>query len=484
MKAANIRRPPRNPADGHVQACADLCGENFESRFDIPRPYGCAEPLTARPGGAAQEEWFFFAGFGHSLGKGLGVQERVKPGNFAPVAQVESQVVIIDGADFRFAGIEPENTDAFFEICLLGHFPECLSRLWMGRVVVVQVDKPLGLRVEKREQGRRAALGAKHPSFPRKLLVAAAVSIERRPDGNHHLHPDRLKFLNKTCGIRPSCGIEAHVAHHFPVEEIDHNDRERKTARLVFMGDAKKFVLRFVTQFALPESRCPIGKHRRMPSRFGISGHDLRWRVSGGDPIVYPRAGIRHPACVVLGEFDASRAGIVPKESIASVRKREGDGNLAIPVCEIENAPLLIQAPVPVLAETENFLRGIREKTDFQFVQITPERFEFASAREKNFRDRFLKKNPGPIALQETQSTFNVQFDTDFSIREHSRIRADFQRGILRWLGIQQRAGKLFAVGIRGGADSHPVAPPGFERERFALEFPSEDQAVFCEFAA
>jgi hypothetical protein len=153
-------------------------------------------------------------------------------------------------------------------------------------------------------------------------------------------------------------------------------------------------------------------------------------------------------------------------------------------VREVENAALLIQPPMPVLAETENFLRGIREKTDFQFVQITPERFEFASAREKNFRDRFLKKNTGPIALQETQSTFNVQFDADFSIREHSRIRADFQRGILRWLGIQQGAGKLFVAGIRGGADSHPVTAPRFESERFALEFPSEDQAVFCEFAA
>jgi hypothetical protein len=98
---------------------------------------------------------------------------------------------------------------------------------------------------------------------------------------------------------------------------------------------------------------------------------------------------------------------------------------------EVENAALLIQPTMPVLAETENFLPGIREKAGFQFVKITSERLEFASAREKDFGERFLKKNVGSIALQETQSTFDVQFDTDFSIREDSQIGADFKDRVL-----------------------------------------------------
>ena len=54
--------------------------------------------------------------------------------------------------------------------------------------------------------------------------VVGAVRVDRWPDRNHELHPERSQFVHHGLGVGPFSGVELPLALACPVEIVDDDD--------------------------------------------------------------------------------------------------------------------------------------------------------------------------------------------------------------------------------------------------------------------
>lgn len=136
MKAPNIRRPPGDTRNAHIQARGELVPERRPRRGDIAAPNEGAVFLTPRPCAPEQVDDIRLPGPLHALVE----RPRVLLGERVPDLHVAAGVVavdveVVDGV-LGLGFVEPEDLDALVVVVPFGGFPDELAR---GGVCCVEV---------------------------------------------------------------------------------------------------------------------------------------------------------------------------------------------------------------------------------------------------------------------------------------------------------------------------------------------------------
>ncbi len=350
MEAADVRGPPRDAADRHVQPGTDLIVEHFERGTDIPGPDRGPESLTAGPRAAAQEEQVLFTFTFHAFIECFLVQKWIQAGHLCGAAEVEAHMFVRLPVHLRFAAVDPEYPETLPVIRVPDFLPEHSACVRVCSVVEVEVNMALLFIIDETDRGRRAAFGADQVSVLIKIAEIPTVAVERGPDRYHGLDAHFVQFRQHALNVRPAGFIKAEIAHARPVKEIDDDHREREVPAVILPRHIKKFFLRLVAQFALPEAAGPFRQLRGMAGGVGVLFHDLGGCIAGGYPVVELVGGFSGPAGDCVTEFNPADGGIVPQKPVPAAGHQERDGYLTVFLAQIQHTAFLIEIPVPVLA--------------------------------------------------------------------------------------------------------------------------------------
>jgi len=352
VESADVRGPPRDSSDAHVEARGNLPAEVLPRRLDVPGPHQRPVSLTSRPCAANQIHGVALARFDLTFvepaGVVLGVEVAHLKRRTCMVAVLGVVVVLV----LRFGYIQPEGLDAQVEVVLLALVPHVGASGGIGRVVEharvleshVKVDA--GLRPHQQV-----------------ILAHFFVILRRdralRPDGDHQLDAERAQLLHHRGGVGEEGFVESEIAHPGPVEAIGHDDVHGQAATLVLAGNLQQFLLVPIAQLALPKPEAVLRHHGGLAGGRRERAHDLSRVVPRGDPVVGLPSGCRLPLGPVHGEGGRPNAGVVPEEPVAGAGQDERNAGLRIAMRKLEDAPLQVHHMLLVLTHSVKLLAGI-----------------------------------------------------------------------------------------------------------------------------
>ena len=103
-----------------------------------------------------------------------------------------------------------------------------------------------------------------------------------------------------------------------------------------------------------------------MTGRVSVVPEDRRRRSGRGDPVVELRCRLGHPAGRVEAQLHAADGRVVPEEAVALAREQERDADLGVALDEVDDAALLVEPPVLMLAEAVEVLAVGRLEAHFE----------------------------------------------------------------------------------------------------------------------
>ena len=133
-----------------------------------------------------------------------------------------------------------------------------------------------------------------------------------------------------------------------------------------------------------------------MTTLLNWTGPGFAWllRVSGqaAGLIVFGEQLVCGNGLVLLARADVhlGGGGIVPQQAVTAARNQQRDGNLRIAVRQFEHATLLIEQPVPPLAQAVDALAVKRGKAGFGVIEVATDGLERARRRIIRPRENFL----------------------------------------------------------------------------------------------
>ena len=258
-KTADIRCPPGNSRNPHIQPRAYLPAEGFPVGVDIPGPDKSPVPLAPGPGTAHQVHRLLHPFPAQPLIKGPRKQLGIQIPHLRLRSHPAAVIVIIIGGKARLRLIQPEKPDPFFQIIFPAFFPEIISCLRIrhigkGTVFIKKLCQinPL-LRLNQQ------------PLLLHFLIVFTGPG-HLRPYGNHQLHAKLLQPFHHSFRIREKFLIKPEIPHSWPMEKVTYNHIQLNPLLMIGFGHRKNLFLVPITQLALPEAQ-PIFRHHGHPAR-------------------------------------------------------------------------------------------------------------------------------------------------------------------------------------------------------------------------
>ena len=148
VEASDVRSPPGDPGDSHIQSCRQLISQGTEGRINIPGPHQCSVPLAAGPGTAEKVQDILLSFFLHSLVSHPGVLSWIDISHFhicSPEIPVMGELI---AGELRFRLVQPENMDTFLIIIFLDLAPYIFSSIRICHVNdrrIAQLSQTLAL---------------------------------------------------------------------------------------------------------------------------------------------------------------------------------------------------------------------------------------------------------------------------------------------------------------------------------------------------
>ena len=118
-----------------------------------------------------------------------------------------------------------------------------------------------------------------------------------------------------------------------------------------------------------------------MPGDVGVASQNVSVVIPTDHVIVKLLGTLGDPARRVDSQLDAADGGIVPQESIAAIGDQKRDGNLGIALFEFNDAALLIQAAMLVLAKPVESFAFLRLEPGFDVKQASAAPLKVAIGR-------------------------------------------------------------------------------------------------------
>ena len=308
-ESADIRCPPRNSRNSHIQSCRKLILETLKCGMNVSGPYECAILLAAGPCAAQKVHDILLTLFLHAVEKRLRVHHRIYISDLYIRSQVIAIVFKIINRVLRLRLIQPENLNTLVVVIFLDLLPYVLTCLRIGRI---ELDRVAHIGVVD----PHTLFHAGQQSLCLHLVKVLALVVYHRPYRYHQLNAHLLELCNHCIRIRPVGRIKSPVALLRPVEEIDHDHIDRNTTTMIFSCHLKQLLLGLIAQLALPESKSVLRHHRHLTGRIRISLFDLCRCIACGDPVVQFLRGLYLPGRDVLIEADSSDRRIVPEEAV------------------------------------------------------------------------------------------------------------------------------------------------------------------------
>ena len=309
-ESADVRRPPGDSGDRHIQTGLDLTAHARETGLDVAGPHESAVTLAACPRTAKKIDDILHPFVLHSVEKALRVHHRVDVPDFQVGPPEVAVVLKIIDRIFRFCFVQPEDPDPFIEVVLSDLVPDIFPCFRVGCVKMNCISHVQAVDPDALLYSREKATGFH-------FLIVLTQEINHRPDGNHQLDPHLFQFTDHSVRIRPVGLVESPVSLLWPVEEVSNNDIQRDISSLVFPCHFQQFLLRLVTQLALPEAQSVLGHHGDCSRHPGVGFLDHGRRVTRTDPVIQFFRGIGLPGRQVLCEIHSADRGIVPEETVS-----------------------------------------------------------------------------------------------------------------------------------------------------------------------
>ena len=320
-KAADIRRPPRDSRDPHIESRGELVPEALKGGHDITGPDQSAIALASCPRAAEQVDDILLSFPLHAVEERLRVHDRVYITHLDIRSEEVAVIVIIIISILRLRFIQPEDFHSLAVIIPLRLTPDILPRLRIGRV------KVKGIALEIHGNRISSVCADQEASFLHLGKILASV-VDRRPDRDHQLDPHFLQFGDHGIRIRPVDRIEFPLSLQRPMEEIHHNDGDREISFFILPGNFQELFLCLVTQLALPEAHRVIRHHRNRPRNRSIRLLNLGRSVSCRDPVIQLLRRFRFPRRDIPAEIHAPDRRIVPQKTVSQRRDHKGDAGL------------------------------------------------------------------------------------------------------------------------------------------------------------
>ena len=395
----------------------------------------------------------------------------------APGARGKAHVGEVPRVDLGLAGVEPEDAHALVPVARLDLAPDVVPRLGVGRVVVVDVGRPLLVGVDKGKEGVDAVVGADQVARRLHLPAVVALDVDAGPHRDHELDAHRLELADHGRRVGPALGVPGPVALARPVEVVDHDDRQRQAAALVLPRHLEQLLLRPVAQLALPEARGVVRQHRRVARGVGVALHDRRGARPGHHEVVDLPRGVGHPAREARPQLDAAHGRVVPQEAIATGRQGEGDRHLGISLLQVDHRALLVEEAVPVLAEAVEALAGVGRQAQLCAGEVALQRLELAAGRVEHRRFRapvdLFDERLGLALAVKAHAAVVGDARLEAPAAHHRAVAADLDRALGAALG-HQRSGHARKVTVGRGAHADHVGAPGLHLQQVALALPDQ----------
>src|SRR5690242_1033443 len=162
------------------------------------------------------------------------MQYRVGISDSRASSKVEAKILRVRRKHFRLARIEPERLDTIAVVMLIHLFPDKAPRFWICRVIVVQIYRTFWMIILEHHERRETPFRAYQQTALLHRDKVLAERIDSRPDRDHELDAQFLQLLYHSSRIGPCLRVEAPFSLQGPVEKIDNDHREGKTALFVF----------------------------------------------------------------------------------------------------------------------------------------------------------------------------------------------------------------------------------------------------------
>ena len=215
-----------------------------------------------------------------------------------------------------------------------------------------------------------------------------------------------------------------------------------------------------------------------MAGRFDVAHQDLGWCLPRRDPVVELRRRLSHPTRPARSQLHASHSRVVPKEAVAPAGQQERDGDLGVALDQVNDAALLIELAVLMLAQAVEPLAVVRRKTRFEVEEIASSGGEGARWGPDEMAWRFAQELGRRTRGEECQLAVGREPRFDATIADNGLRLADLDDRLAR-AGLEQRAGQIMADGRgHGGAHAQAVASPRLDPQRLVVTRPDEGIAL------
>ena len=134
MKAPDIRRPPWNPGESHIQSGTQLISERAEGGINVSGPHQRAVFLRSRPGAAKQIHDIGLPLLRHSLIGHAGIFPRIDIPDLQICTLEIPIMLILVSCEFRLRLIQPENPDSLLIIVFFDFLPHIVPRVRTGDI--------------------------------------------------------------------------------------------------------------------------------------------------------------------------------------------------------------------------------------------------------------------------------------------------------------------------------------------------------------
>ena len=475
VEAADIRRPPRNSGNAHVQARRKLAAQRTEAGVNVAAPHERAVALAAHPGAANQAENFRLSLGLQTLVGHAGILARIQVSDLQIRAAVVAVLAVLVPGVLRLRLVKPEHADAAAVIVVAQLVPDVAARFricHVGKARAAQMIHAVSV-LAARQQAKLAH-----------LAVVDALLLHRRPYGNHQLDAHFLQLPHHGGGIRPVFRIKAPVALMRPVEIIDHDDRDRQAAALILARDGEQLLLRLIAQLTLPETRRP-GRHQRsLAHRVRVGFLDLRRGIARRDPVVHLFRGVHRPLRQILRKHHLSDGGIVPQKAVAAAGEHKGNACLGVALRELHNAALEIEVLLLVLAHAEKLLvlRGL--KAHLQAVLVCAEdRAEGARADLQRAVEALvllaeavavvlLQQQRARVGAQKAQLAGGQHVAAELAVRDARPCAVHGDRRLARGGGQQSKILVVEEGRLRRRAHAQAVFAPRLDAQQLLVKAP------------
>ena len=465
-KASDVRGPPGNPRDPHIQSGADLSAKRLPVGMDVSAPDQSAVALAARPGAAQQAYHTVLSRRLQALIKGSGVGLGIDISHLSRRPLEIAVIVKIISGKLRLRLVQPEDPDALVIIILSALVPDVFPGAGIGGVEEGAVSVV--------EHGHIHALVRLHQkALLLHLLIVLAAKIHLRPYGNHQLHAHFLQFLRHGLRIREKLLVEAVIAHSGPVEKVADDHVHRDASSLILPRHVQKLLLIPVAQLALPEAKAVLrhlgsGSHR--PS---IGLLDLVRRIPRRDPVIHLLRAFRIPFRGVGSEAHPADGRIVPQETVSQVGKHEGHAGLGIAVRQLQIAVFHIQDILLILPHAVQLLLRVGGKGHRQPVVPADDGLEKAVLLIQSASPSRLLQQKLPLLIVEGDIAgmapgIHGKLRRDLPVCDAGNILSHLDLSFCLFRG-KQGIIRILHLSQHGGTHAEAVPPPGHHGKHLSV---------------